>query len=124
MTQRMLRKSQASPRRSAPSCLAHLLFLVTWNLRTGCALETSSCSTSSLDRGKQAWSGTCPRPHSQWLEPVHSDLQLGASFLLLGQLDPQEVCTSLDFAAQKSRPSGSLYLFPIDRMGDQALQGW
>ena len=61
---------------------------------------------------------------SQWLEPVHSDLQLGASFLLLGQLDPQEVCTSLDFAAQKSRPSGSLYLFLIDWMGDQALQGW
>lgn len=61
---------------------------------------------------------------SEWLEPVHSDLQLGASFLLLGQLDPQEVCTSLDLVAQKSRPDGSQYLFLIDGMGDQALQGW
>lgn len=60
---------------------------------------------------------------SQWLERVNSDLQLGASFLLLGQLEPQEVCTSLDSVAQKSGPGGSQYLFPIDGMGDQALQG-
>lgn len=54
---------------------------------------------------------------SQWLEPVHSDLQPGASFMMLGQLDPQEyVC--------KSRPSGTLYLVPHRRdVGDQSLQG-
>lgn len=39
------------PPQIRPSYSAHLLLLVTWNLRTGCALETSSCSTSSFDGG-------------------------------------------------------------------------